>query len=361
MIVLVEAPAGRVVRLGNRHLAFDQAAHDGFVIGLAPAVGVADRLRHDAKMARPLHQQFADHQGAGGLLPGCDRLCRRMMLHFAHNRVAGDRNAVDADRRRLSCRDLRVRGASRHRPTPPVRARASPRAHHLIAAPADIPDRRAPDVHQAGEREDQEDRHAEREVHLEEQRYAEDQRGNARLQQQDALRPGHEGHHHVAVEMLQRDSDGGEAERELDIEDQQDRDIAERRGGADARVEQPAMHQQRNADETHDAGNAADADRHPLLEGVRNAERLEDPDRRQQAAEMAEEDDQDADMEQIGAPGQLPAAQQLARSAAPGVLLAVEAQHAAEQEHGQAEIGIPAEDDVIDQIAHDRFLIGAAE
>ena len=55
------------------------------------------------------------------------------------------------------------------------------------------------------------------------------------------------------------------------------------------------------------------------------------------------------------------AAQQLARSAAPGVLLAVEAQHAAEQEHGQAEIGIPAENDVIDQIAHDRFLIGAAE
>ena len=51
----------------------------------------------------------------------------------------------------------------------------------------------------------------------------------------------------------------------------------------------------------------------------------------------------------------------LARSAAPGVLLAVEAQHAAEQEHGQAEIGIPAEDDVVDQFAHDRFLIGAAD
>ena len=55
------------------------------------------------------------------------------------------------------------------------------------------------------------------------------------------------------------------------------------------------------------------------------------------------------------------AAQQLARSAAPGVLLAVEAQHAAEQEHGQAEIGIPAVDDVVDQFVHDRFLIGAAE
>src|ERR1035437_671231 len=68
---------------------------------------------------------------------------------------------------------------------------------------------------------------------------------------------------------------------------------------------------------------------------------------------MTEENNQDADMEQIGAPGQLAAAQKLTRSAAPGVLLAVEAQHAAEQEHGQAEIGIPAENDVIDQFGHD--------
>ena len=93
----------------------------------------------------------------------------------------------------------------------------------------------------------------------------------------------------------------------------------------------------------NDAGDAADDDRHPLLEGVRDAERIEDPDRRQQADEVAEEDDQDADVEQVRAPHQLAPAQQLARAAPPGVLLAVEAQQAAEQEHGQAEIGIPAE------------------
>ncbi len=206
-----------------------------------------------------------------------------------------------------------------------ITPRDPPRAHHLIAAPAEIPDRRAPDVHQAGEREHQEDRHAEREMQLEQQRHIEDQRGDARLQQQNALRPGHERHHHMAVEVLQRDVDGGQAQRELGIEQQQDRDVAERGRGADARVEQPAMHQQRNADEAHDAGDTADADRHPLLEGVRDAERLEDPDRRQQSAEMAEEDDQDADVEQVRTPGQLPAAQKLARSAAPSVLLAVEA------------------------------------
>ena len=109
------------------------------------------------------------------------------------------------------------------------------------------------------------------------------------------------------------------------------------------------MHQQRDADEAHDAGDAADDDRHPLLEGVRDAERVEHPDRRQQTDEMAEEDDENADMEQVRAPHQLPAAQQLARAAAPRVLLAVEAQPAAEQEHGEAEIGIPAEHDVDDQ------------
>src|SRR5476649_2681410 len=57
-----------------------------------------------------------------------------------------------------------------------------PRAHHLIAAPADIPDRRAPDVYEAGEREYQEDRHAEGEVQLEQQRHFEDDRRDARLQ-----------------------------------------------------------------------------------------------------------------------------------------------------------------------------------
>ena len=93
-----------------------------------------------------------------------------------------------------------------------------------------------------------------------------------------------------------------------------------------------------------------------LLEAVRDAEHLEHPDRRQQADEMAEEDDQHADVEQVRAPHQLPPPQQLAGAAPPGVLLAVEAQQAAEQEHGQAEIGIPAEHDMVDEVAHGGLL-----
>ena len=75
---------------------------------------------------------------------------------------------------------------------------------------------------------------------------------------------------------------------------------------------------------------------------------------------MAEEDDEDADVEQVRAPHQLPAAQKLARPASPSVLLAVEAHPAADQEHGQAEVGIPAEHDVVEGLAHGDVLTTAA-
>ena len=50
-----------------------------------------------------------------------------------------------------------------------------------------------------------------------------------------------------------RDEDGGQAERELSPQDQQDRDIAEAGGVADARVEQAPVRQQRDADAAGDA------------------------------------------------------------------------------------------------------------
>ena len=64
-----------------------------------------------------------------------------------------------------------------------------------------------------------------------------DQRGDAGMQCQDALCPVHEFHHFVAVEMLRRDRDGRQAKRQLQLEHQQDRDIAEAGRVADAGVE----------------------------------------------------------------------------------------------------------------------------
>src|SRR5512147_401440 len=77
-------------------------------------------------------------------------------------------------------------------------------AHHLIAAPPEVPDRRAPHMDETGEREDEEDRHAEEEVQLEDRISVRNERRHPRSERQDPLRPGHELHHLLPVEMLKR-------------------------------------------------------------------------------------------------------------------------------------------------------------
>ena len=64
---------------------------------------------------------------------------------------------------------------------------------------------------------------------------------------------------------------------ELGEQQQQDSDVAEGRGGADARIEQAPVGQQRDADQAEDAGDAADHDRHQLLEAVADADRRRTP------------------------------------------------------------------------------------
>src|SRR5215469_8852328 len=77
------------------------------------------------------------------------------------------------------------------------------RSHHLVTAAAEIPDRGAPDVDQSRERKDQKNGHAEEEMQLENRMCVCNQRRNARLQREYALRPGHEPHHFMAVEMIE--------------------------------------------------------------------------------------------------------------------------------------------------------------
>src|SRR5262245_53805333 len=84
------------------------------------------------------------------------------------------------------------------------------RAHDLIAATPDVPDRRAPDVNQPREREDEEDRHTEEQMQLEDRMRVGDECRDIRLQHDDALRPGHELHHLMPVEVPQRDRNGRE-------------------------------------------------------------------------------------------------------------------------------------------------------
>ena len=108
------------------------------------------------------------------------------------------------------------------------------------------------------------------------------------------------------------------------------------------------MDQQDQADEAHGARDAAGDDREHLLRGRRHAERMPDGERRQQAEQVAEEDAEDAEVEQVRAPPQLAGAQQLRRIALPRVLVAVEAQQAAREEHGQRDVRIDAEQELIE-------------
>ena len=97
-----------------------------------------------------------------------------------------------------------------------------------------------------------------------------------------------------------------------------------------------------------DREDAADHDRHQLLGFRAEPERVIDLGRRQQAEEVAEEQAEDADVEQDAAPEQLLAPQQLARLAAPGVLAAIEARPAAEEEGHHAQVRIEAEQELVE-------------
>src|SRR5262249_50107560 len=96
-----------------------------------------------------------------------------------------------------------------------IRARAS---DHLVATAAEIPDRRTPDVHEPREREHEKDRHAEEKMRLEDRMHDDDECGDTWPQREYALRPGHEFHHLMAVEMPERHEDRGKAEHQLPVE-----------------------------------------------------------------------------------------------------------------------------------------------
>jgi hypothetical protein len=127
-------------------------------------------------------------------------------------------------------------------------------------------------VHQPGEGENQEDRQAEEEVQLEDRVRPRDVAGGGEVEGEDALRPGHEGHHLVAVQVAQRNRNGGEAERQLQPQQQDDGVVAEAGRRPDTGVEEAAVRQHGRADDGKTAGQAADHDGQDLLEGVADAD-----------------------------------------------------------------------------------------
>src|SRR3546814_3224846 len=85
-------------------------------------------------------------------------------------------------------------------------------------------------------------------------------------------------------------------------------------------------------DEADGGEDAARDNREKLLGFHAQAERMVDFRWRQEAEEMAEEKSEDAEMEQDAAPDELLAPEKLARLGAPGVLAAIEACPASEED-----------------------------
>jgi hypothetical protein len=71
---------------------------------------------------------------------------------------------------------------------------------------------------------------------------------------------------------------------------------------------------------------------------------------------MTEEEKQDSDVKEDAPPDQLVTAQELTRLRAPSVLATVEPHPASEEVYDHAEIGIEAEQEIVDEVGHGRTV-----
>ena len=163
------------------------------------------------------------------------------------------------------------------------------------------------------------------------------------------LAPVGKEHHHAAVEVLARDGHGGDAERQLDQEQPKDDDVAGFGVDANARLGEAALQQKSHTHQRGQAGDAA-ADHGQQLFGARADEDVVHRVRREHADEMAEKQEQHTDVEQVATPAQLAHAQHLRGITLPGVLIAVEADQAADEEYGQADVRINPENEVVNGV-----------
>ena len=202
-------------------------------------------------------------------------------------------------------------------------------------------------MHHAGKREDEEEGHAHEDVHLEEEVDVFQIRGRAAAEGNDVLRPLHQLHHFLAVEVHHADEDGGQPQQQRYQQPHQHQLVAPCAVDADALDFEAAADEDNQAGQRGRTENAARRHGGNLLGLMADADKFPKPQRGQQAEQVAEKHGQHADMEQYAAQAQLPAVKQLAGVAFPCVLLAVEAHQAAEEKDGKADVGVDAEEKLI--------------
>ena len=163
------------------------------------------------------------------------------------------------------------------------------------------------------------------------------------------LRPHHQLEHLRAVEVLHRDGDAEEAEQQLREQQQQHHDVHRPAGGADARLGQPAVDEQ----DRGRRGTAAPAMPPATIASICLAP-AETPSACQIASGVSRPTRWPKKMPRMPMWNRLepqrswPRAQQLRRVALPRVLVAVEAHQAADEEDRQRDVGIDAEQELVE-------------
>lgn len=224
-------------------------------------------------------------------------------------------------------------------------------AHDLVGAYG-ITEREAPDVHQTGEWEEQEDRHAEQQVQSEDHLGARHQLG-LRREQHDALGPVCQCHHRVGIAVRSvagRDYGGGEAEDQGDHQPGEDEGIRGASCCAHPWIGYAADPQHTATNQAEQTEKAAAVHGDVLFAEHRQFDRLPQRIGGQQADQMAEEDTDDADVEEVARQHHPLAGEELGRVGLPGVLLAVEADPAADEKDRQRDVGKDAEEKIIQSV-----------
>ena len=144
--------------------------------------------------------------------------------------------------------------------------------------------------------------------------------------------------------------DGGQTQEQGNQNPDQNQLVAPGAVDADAVDFKAAVDQDNQTDQGGGAEDAAHGHGKYLLGAVSYADGVPKPQRCKQTEQMAAEYRQHADVKQHAAQPQLAAVEQFAGIAFPGVLLAVETHQAAEEKYGQADIGINAEEKLVEGI-----------
>lgn len=79
------------------HLAFDEHADHRLFVGFAPALPVIGWLWVKAQASRFGEQQLPDDECPHSRFPTLDWRCRRVVLNFARDHIAGDDDTIDTD------------------------------------------------------------------------------------------------------------------------------------------------------------------------------------------------------------------------------------------------------------------------